>query len=217
MDMQNGTARKKEKKESKQNIIFTVLPFLSPERKETTSVLDAIQYKRMDRKTGAVIDVRDQYQAFLKVKTTDLLSMHQDDLTRVMSRLTTLSRVYHEPFKVIGMTYLSETTEQQAYWKRMALRYRSRMNNGNVTEEQIRLLRYRYKLANENLMRVIWVEKNLEEFSFFFVVYGKSEREIQKNIVDIIRYGGRELELKRLSIKETEELIYKLHNMESEM
>uniref|UniRef100_UPI003F49430E hypothetical protein n=1 Tax=Bacillus multifaciens TaxID=3068506 RepID=UPI003F49430E len=215
--MQNGTARKKEEKESKENIIFTFFPFLSLERKETTSVLDAIQYKRIDRKTGTVIDIRDHYQAFLKVKTTDLLSMHEDDLTRIMSRLTSLSRVYHEPFKVIGMTYLSETTEQQAYWKRMALRYRSRMNKGNVTEEQIKLLRYRYKLANENLMRVIWVEKNLEEFSFFFVVYGKSEREIEKNIADMIRYGGKELGLKRLSIKETEELIYKLHNMESEM
>lgn len=210
----NGTAKKKEKKE---NLIFTVLPFLSPERKETTSVLDAIQYKRMDRKTGTVIDIRDQYQAFLKVKTTDLLAMHENDLTRVMSRLTSLSRVYHEPFKVIGMTYLSETTEQQAYWRRMALRYRSRMNAVNITEEQLRLLRYRYKLANENLTRVIWVEKNLEEFSFFFVVYGKSEREIEKNIADMIRYGGRELGLKRLNMKETEELIYKLHNMESEM
>ncbi|MBU4643084.1 hypothetical protein [Bacillus toyonensis] len=210
----NGTAKKKEKKE---NLIFTVLPFLSPERKETTSVLDAIQYKRMDRKTGTVIDIRDQYQAFLKVKTTDLLAMHENDLTRVMSRLTSLSRVYHEPFKVIGMTYLSETTEQQAYWRRMALRYRSRMNAVNITEEQLRLLRYRYKLANENLTRVIWVEKNLEEFSFFLVIYGKSEREIEKNIADMIRYGGRELGLKRLSMKETEELIYKLHNMESEM
>ncbi|PFM62704.1 hypothetical protein COJ48_18335 [Bacillus cereus] len=210
----NGTAKKKDKKE---NLIFTVLPFLSPERKETTSVLDAIQYKRMDRKTGAAIDIRDQYQAFLKVKTTDLLSMHESDLTRVMSRLTNLARVYHEPFKVIGMTYLSETTEQQAYWRRMALRYRSRMNAVSITEEQVRLLRYRYKLANENLTRVIWVEKNLEEFSFFFIVYGKSEREIEKNIADMIRYGGRELGLKRLSIKESEELIYKLHNMESEL
>ncbi|NWK72619.1 hypothetical protein HWX41_27240 [Bacillus paramycoides] len=210
----NGTAKKKDKKE---NLIFTVLPFLSPERKETTSVLDAIQYKRMDRKTGAAIDIRDQYQAFLKVKTTDLISMHEADLTRVMSRLTSLARVYHEPFKVIGMTYLSETTEQQAYWRRMALRYRSRMNAVNITEEQLRLLRYRYKLANENLTRVIWVEKNLEEFSFFFIVYGKSEREIEKNIADMIRYGGRELGLKRLSIKESEELIYKLHNMESEL
>ncbi|MBU4643162.1 hypothetical protein [Bacillus toyonensis] len=214
MDMQNGTTKKKEKKE---NLIFTVLPFLSPERKETTSILDAFQYKRMDRKTGVAIDIRDQYQAFLKVKTTDLLAMHENDLTRVMSRLTSLSRVYHEPFKIIGMTYLSETTEQQAYWRRMALRYRSRMNAVNITEEQLRLLRYRYKLANENLTRVIWVEKNLEEFSFFFVVYGKSEREIEKNIADMIRYGGRELGLKRLSMKETEELIYKLHNMESEM
>nr|WP_253206882.1 hypothetical protein [Bacillus toyonensis] len=212
--MQNGTTKKKEKKE---NLIFTVLPFLSPERKETTSILDAFQYKRMDRKTGVAIDIRDQYQAFLKVKTTDLLAMHENDLTRVMSRLTSLSRVYHEPFKIIGMTYLSETTEQQAYWRRMALRYRSRMNAVNITEEQLRLLRYRYKLANENLTRVIWVEKNLEEFSFFFVVYGKSEREIEKNIADMIRYGGRELGLKRLSMKETEELIYKLHNMESEM
>jgi len=215
--MPSGAVRKKEKKASKDNFIFTVFPFLSPEKKEATSVLDAIQYKRMDKKTGAVIDVRDQYQAFLKVRTTDLLSMHEDDLTRVMSRLTSLCRVYHEPFKVIGMTYLSETSEQQGYWKRMALRYRSRMNQPNVTEEQIRILRCRYKLANENLVRVIWVEKNLEEFSFFFVVYAKSENEMQKNIKDMIRYGGRELGLKQLNIKETEELIYKLHNMESEM
>ncbi|PGZ57833.1 hypothetical protein COE58_24080 [Bacillus cereus] len=214
MNMQSVAARKKE---SKENFIFTLLPFLSPEKKTATSVLDAIQYKRMDRETGAVIDVRDQYQAFLKVKTTDLISMNGDDLNRFMSRLTSLCRVYHEPFKIIGMTYLSETSEQQLYWRRMALRYRKRLVKTGLNEEQKRVLKCRYKLANENLVRVIWVEKSLEELAFFFVIYGANEREIQKNVTDIIRYGGKQLDLQRLTVNETEKIIYKLHNMESEM
>lgn len=214
MNMQSAAVRKKE---SKENFIFTLLPFLSPEKKAATSVLDAIQYKRMDRETGAVIDVRNQYQSFLKVKTTDLISMNGDDLNRFMSRLASLCRVYHEPFKVIGMTYLSDTSQQQLYWRRMALRYRNRLNKAELTEEQKRILKCRYKLANENLVRVIWVEKNLEELAFFFVVYGANEKEIQKNVTDMIRYGGKELSLQRLTVNETEKLIYKLHNMESEM
>lgn len=58
-------------------------------------------YKRLEQKTGILVNHRDNLQVYLKVKTTDLLSMNQDDLKRFMNQLTSLCRVYHEPFKVL--------------------------------------------------------------------------------------------------------------------
>jgi len=49
--------------------------------------------------------------------------------------------------------------------------------------------------ANDQLRRVVWVEGVLTELCFYFVVYGKSEKEITERISDLIRLGGRELGL----------------------
>lgn len=127
-------------------------------------------------KKGILVDRRDNLQVYLKVKTTDLISMNKDDLNRFMNQLTSLCRVYHEPFKILSLTYSTETTEQQVYWKRMALRYQGKMSQDVSERNEEHLWSQRYSLAIENLNRVLWVEKNLKELAFFIVVYAKMKQ-----------------------------------------
>ncbi|MEC2258934.1 hypothetical protein P9H08_20020, partial [Bacillus cereus] len=143
--------------------------------------------------------------------------MNQDDLKRFMNQLTSLCRVYHEPFKILSLTYSTETSVQQVFWKRMAIRFQNRMNREGVGKEEEALWYQRYSLAVENLNRVLWVEKNLKELAFFIVVYAKNEKELVKNVKDMKRYGGRQFDLQNMKAKEVEKLIFKLQNMNSEM
>jgi len=205
---------KPEQGEGKQSFLSTIFASF---RKEDASVLEVVPYKRIDSKTGILIDKRGHFQAYLKVKTTDLVSMNQDDLKSHMNQLTNLCRVYHEPFKILSLTYSAETSEQQMYWKRVATRYQKILNKGGLAYEQEQAIYHHYSLAVEQVNRVIWVEKNLKELAFFIVVYAKTQKEIEKNVNDMIRYSGRQLSLKRMSPKEIEKLIFKLNNMNSEL
>lgn len=186
-------------------------------QKKDLSVLKVVPYKKIDSKTGILIDRRNIYQAYLKVQTTDLLNMNYDDLKQHMSQLTSLCRNYHEPFKILSLTYSTETTEQQGYWKRIAISHQRRLNEEKLDYAQEQIIYNRLTLANEHLNRFLWVEKNLKELAFFVVVYGKNEKEIQKNVTDVIRYGGRNLNLRKLPVKEVEKLVFKLQNKNSEM
>lgn len=198
----------------KQGFISTIFASF---KNSDVSILDVSPYKRIDKDTGILVDRRDDLQVYLKVRTTDLYSMNEDDLRRFMNQLTNLCKVYHEPFKILSLTYSTETTEQQVYWKRMAVRFQSKMNREGVTKEEERVCYQRYSLAVENLNRTLWVEKNLKELAFFIVVYGKNEKELVKNVKDMKRYGGRQFDLKNMKAKEVEKLIFKMQNMNSEM
>lgn len=222
MDMKVATTEPKKMKKKKrlegsnekQGFISTIFASF---KNTDAPILEVSPYKRLDKKTGILVDRRDVLQVYLKVKTTDLYSMNEDDLRRFMNQLTHLCRVYHEPFKVLSLTYSTETTERQVYWKRMAVRFQGRMNREGVTKEKEIVWYQRYLLAVENLHRVLWVEKNLKELAFFFVVYGKNEKELVKNVKDMKRYGGRQFDLQNMKAKEVEKLIFKMQNMNSEM
>ncbi|PER60458.1 hypothetical protein CN502_29115 [Bacillus cereus] len=203
-----------EKSNGNQSFISTIFASF---KNTDASIVDVAPYKRLEQKTGVLVDRRDNLQVYLKVKTTDLISMNKDDLNRFMNQLTSLCRVYHEPFKILSLTYSTETTEQQVYWKRMALRYQGRMSQDVSERNEEQLWYQRYSLAIENLNRVLWVEKNLKELAFFIVVYAKSETELVKNVKDMKRYGGRQFNLQNMKAKEVEKLIFKLQNMNSEM
>lgn len=198
----------------KQGFISTIFASF---KNTNAPIIDVSPYKRLDKKTGILVDRKDNLQLYLKVKTTDLHSMNDDDLRRFINQLSHLCRVYHEPFKVLSLTYSTETTEQQVYWKRMAMRFQRRMNQEGVTKKEERVCYQRYSLAIENLHRVIWVEKNLKELAFFIVVYGGTEKELVKNVKDMKRYGGRQFGLKNMQAKEVEKLVFKMQNMNSEM
>ncbi|WP_077356079.1 hypothetical protein [Virgibacillus halodenitrificans] len=187
--------------------------FFSSFRKKDNAITDIAPYKRTT-KEGYLIDEEDNYQAFLKVKTTDLVSLNPDDLNRIIHQLTDICRIYTENLKILALTYSTETTEQQMYWKSKINKYRRIIssNTGNVQRHETML-----KLALDNFRRVSWVEDNLSELTFFMVVYGMNEKEINTRVRDILRLGGKQFSLKQVDEKNIEKVVFRLTNMNTDL
>lgn len=179
-------------------------------------IIDIMPYKSIT-KEGYLIDKQDEYQAYLKVRTTDLVSMNNSDLNRMISQLTSLCRVYLEPLKIISMTYSTETTEQQSYWKGRINTYRKMLVSPNLSDKEIYRYEVMLKLALDNLRRVTWVEDSLSELTFFFVCYGKSKKEVESRVRDIFRLGGKQFDLQQVDKKNLEKILFRLNNMNTEL
>lgn len=172
-------------------------------------------YKKMLNE-GYLLDQYDEYQAYLKVKTRDLGSMNQADLNRIVSHLTDLCKVYNEPFKIMSMTYLTETTQQQFFWKGRVNKYRKILLSKDISQKDINRYENMLKLAIDNLRRVNWVEDNLTELTFFIVVYGKNIKELETHVRDMTRYGGKQFGLSQIKGKKLQDIVTRLNNMNTE-
>ncbi len=180
-------------------------------------IINIMPYKRIT-KEGYLIDKQDDYQAYLKVKTTDLVAMNSTDLNRTISQLTNLCRIYPEPIKVVAMTYSTETAQQQVYWKGRINKYRRSLMVKDLSEDERNRFEVMLKYALDNLRRVTWVEESLSELTFFIVVYGKNVREMDSRVRDMLRIGGKQFDLKHVDKKEKiEDILFRLNNMNSEV
>lgn len=194
--------------------IFDVL--FSSFKSDNLPIVDVLPYKRPTDE-GFVVDRNDGYQAYLKVKTSDLVSMNNSDLKRTISQLTTLCRIYTDPTKILAMTYLTETNEQQRFWKSRINKYRRAVASNQLSEADRSRYETMLKLAMDNLRRVTWVEENLTELTFFIIVYGKDTKELKTNIRDMKRYGGKLFDLKQVDKDSLEDIIFRLNNMNTEL
>lgn len=179
-------------------------------------IIDIMPYKRVT-KEGFLIDKHNQYQAYLRVKTNDLVSMNNSDLNRMISQLTSICRVYTEPFKILSMTYSTETSKQQLFWKSRINKYRRVLMADNVPESEINRHEVMLRLAVDNLRRVTWVEDNLTELTFFIVVYGKSQKELELRVRDMTRLGGKQYDLQLVDRDNIENILIRLNNMNTEV
>ncbi|MFI8496632.1 hypothetical protein ACIGC1_27995 [Peribacillus butanolivorans] len=178
-------------------------------------IIDIMPYKSIT-KEGYLLNKQNEYQAYLKVKTADLVSMNNSDLNRMIQQLTGLCRVYLEPLKIVAMTYSTETTQQQAYWKGRINQYRKLLSKGLSDVEHVRH-EVMLKLALDNLRRVTWVEEALSELTFFIVCYGKNKKEIETHVRDILRLGGKHFNLQKVDKKNIENVLFRLNNMNTEL
>ncbi|MDM5335780.1 hypothetical protein QUF84_00520 [Fictibacillus enclensis] len=179
-------------------------------------IIEIMPYKRIT-KEGFLVDKQNEYQAYLKVKTTDLVSMNHSDLNRIIQNLTSLCKVYVEPLKILSMTYSTETTEQQTYWKGRINKYRRLLVSKNLSEDERDRQEVMLKLAMDNLRRVTWVEESLSELTFFIVCYGKNQKEMETHVRDIIRLGGKQFSLQLVNRKHLENILFRLNNMNTEV
>lgn len=204
-----GTAEEKRQGSTILDVIFSTF------QKNDLPIVDIVPYKRIT-KEGYVVDKENEYQAYLKVKTSDLVSMNNADLGRVISQLTNLVRIYTEPMKIVSMTYATETSVQQRYWKHKLNQYRRVLLSENLSEKEYDRYSMMQKLALDNLRRVAWVEDNLSELTFFIFVYGKTPKEVSIRVRDMVRLGGKQFELKQLGKEKVEDIIFRLNNMNTE-
>ncbi|WP_430051083.1 hypothetical protein [Niallia taxi] len=179
-------------------------------------IIDIMPYKRVT-KEGFLIDKQNEYQAYLRVKTNDLVSMNNSDLNRMISQLTSICRVYTEPFKILSMTYSTETSKQQMFWKSRINKYRRVLMADNVPESEMIRHEVMLRLAVDNLRRVTWVEDNLTELTFFIVVYEKSQKELELRVRDMTRLGGKQYDLQLVDRDNIENILIRLNNMNTEV
>ncbi|MDK8643282.1 hypothetical protein ACQRXC_26815 (plasmid) [Niallia taxi] len=179
-------------------------------------IIDIMPYKRVT-KEGFLIDKQNEYQAYLRVKTNDLVSMNNSDLNRMISQLTSICRVYTEPFKILSMTYSTETSKQQMFWKSRINKYRRVLMADNVPESEMIRHEVMLRLAVDNLRRVTWVEDNLTELTFFIVVYEKSQKELELRVRDMTRLGGKQYDLQLVERDNIENILIRLNNMNTEV
>ncbi|KIO69905.1 hypothetical protein B4065_1363 [Caldibacillus thermoamylovorans] len=194
------------KKQHREPIFWEVV--LSPFRKSDLPIVDVIPYKRIT-KDSFLIDKQNEFQAYLKVQTTDLVSLNNSDLNKVINQLTTICRLYTEDIKILAMTYSTETTDQQIYWKAKIAQYQKMLMSKNNREQYEIML----KIAKDNLRRVTWVEEQLSELTFFIIVYGKTEKEINSHIKEIIRLGGKTFNLQLVDRYNLENIVFRLNNI----
>ncbi|WP_185762668.1 hypothetical protein [Niallia circulans] len=179
-------------------------------------IIDIMPYKRVT-KEGFLVDKQNEYQAYLRVKTNDLVSMNNSDLNRMISQLTSICRVYTEPFKILSMTNSTETSKQQLFWKSRINKYRRVLMADNVPESEITRHEVMLRLAVDNLRRVTWVEDNLTELTFFIVVYGKNQKELELRVRDMTRLGGKQYDLQLVNRDNIENILIRLNNMNTEV
>jgi len=192
-------------------------PFLSFFKGEDLPIGEIIPYKRITGK-GFLVDRNNGHQGILKVKTSDLQSISQDDLQRHIDRYTDLHRVYVEPFQKISMSSPTQTKAQQIFWKQKAASYQKALAEPGLSTSERQRITTMLRLAGEAFRRVTAVEKVLPELAFYFLVYGKTEREVESNMADMIRLGGRELSLQHVSDPvEIEKILFQLMNMNTEV
>lgn len=179
-------------------------------------IIDILPYKRITNE-GYLVDKNNECQAYLKVKTTDLISMNNSDLKRMINQLTSLCRVYFEPIKLLSMTYSSETSDQQGYWKRTINKYRRVLATQSLSHKEQLRYEMMLKLALDNLRRVVWVEDSLSELTFFLVCYGKNKKDLEIHIRDLIRLGGKQFNLQQVDRANLEKILFRLNNMNTEL
>jgi len=179
-------------------------------------IIDIMPYKRVT-KEGFLVDKHNENQAYLRVKTNDLVSMNNSDLNRMISQLTSICRVYTEPFKILSMTYSTETSKQQMFWKSRINKYRRVLMDDNAPELEFTRHEVMLRLAVDNLRRVTWVEDNLTELTFFIVVYGKNQKELEIRVRDMTRLGGKQYDLQLLNRDNIEKILIRLNNMNTEV
>lgn len=181
------------------------------------SITDITPYKEI-REDGFLAHKDGHYQAYLKVKTYDLQSMNDNDLNRLTQSFQNLLRIYTEPFKIISMTYPTETRDQQNFQRAKINQYNKRLQNDRLTSRQRDVLDNKRLRAMEELRRVEWAEDTLKDLTFFFVVYGETIEDVKESVRSMQRLGQRYFGLNHITDKQIlENIVSQLNNMNREI
>lgn len=200
-----------EAKKNDVDLLDRIMDLITPKDK---SMMEILPYKKVT-KEGILITKDNKYQAYLKVKTTDLTSISDEGFRRMVNKLTYLNRVYLEPFKIMSLTYPTEVIEQISYWNhRIKEAKKELLSNQDPGKETY--LQWNLKLARDNYMRIEFVS-TLPELTFCIVVYGDTLKEVNNHINLMKQAGGREFELELLAPKEVESTVEKLLNMNTSL
>lgn len=166
---------------------------------EPYSIQEIMPYKRLEG--SDIVKEDDTYMVFMKIKTNNINGLSSDEQNRVMRQLENLNRVYDDELSIISMMFPTNLDDNISFWKKKLFQARQEKNI------------VRTKVCLEQINRLYWVEKELSNLEFFFILYGKTLNELIQAKQIIKRAGGALLGITDVSPEDTEKVLQKINNM----
>lgn len=168
-----------------------------------SEVIDLVPYKRMEE--DLLVTRMNHYQKFLRIGTRNIYSMSPTERQQVMDAYTNLCRLYVEDFSILSMMFPAYTEDNTVYWREQYVQAREA---GNVTQQEV---------CQNQLFLMSWVEKNLANHEFYFILYGDTREAIDTHFRALRKYVSPELPLEELTPEVVEKVVFKLQNMNTEI
>lgn len=168
-----------------------------------TPVIELLPYKRLEG--NFIVDRDDHYQAYLKIGTRNVFSLSWAEKTQLMNHLTTLVRLYADDLSILSLMFPAGTEPQQVFWNRKLMQARKERNHVQI------------KSCQEQIGRMLWVEKNLANLEFFLILYADNKQMMSDKVRDIKRNGGFNLEISDVGQEKIEKVLFKLNNMNTDI
>lgn len=173
----------------------------SLDKGEFPSVQEKIPFKRMDQ--DDIVREDNSYMAFLKVSTQDINGLSAEEQYQAKRQLENLARIYDEDFSILSLMFPTNVDDNLRFWNKKLIEARIEQNLARII------------ICREQINRLMWVEQELSNLEFFFIVYGKTKKEISLAKTLLKRAGGSLLQIKDIDPSRTEKILYKLFNLNS--
>lgn len=171
------------------------------------SVIDLSTIKDIDDEGILITEIG--VQRYLRINTTDLFSLDDNDLVKYLDAYQLLNKTYTDDYKLIAVASRADTSVNQQYWRK--LRMRDANNKKNHQDE------IRNSIQNENIGLLINIERSADyykELKFYMVIYAKTKKQLEIATQNLRGVSGI-LGLKPISQEETVQVRARLNNMNS--
>lgn len=177
---------------------------------EDRSIMDILPYKRCS-KEGVLVTCRDTLQRYFRIASTDVEGLNEQEQVQRMNQLTTVMRTYVPDLKLISLTTETDLSEQITDKRRLLQKNRL----AQATGKNMQLLRRYERILVEQIEELKHSEKEKPDLTFFFIIEGKSPKEILARSKQLLRVSG-VLQLKAQNKKQLIPVLYRINNMNDE-
>ena len=101
---------------------------------------------------------------FLKVTTRNINGLSASEQYQAMRHFENMLRIYEEEMSILSMMFPTNIDDNLVYWNRQLQLAREERNP------------VRARIIREQISRLVWVEQELSNLEFYFIVYGKQRR-----------------------------------------
>lgn len=169
------------------------------EKKENPSLQELLPHKRLIR--GNIQKVDGSFMSYLKITTRNINGLSLNEQHRVMMQFDNLMRIFEDELSIISMMFPTNIDANIVYWKKQLQLARQEKNSA------------RFETIREQMNRLVWVEQELSNLEFYFVVYGKTEKEINLAKTILKRAGGHTLNIRDIPEAQMKKITFKLNNL----
>jgi len=165
------------------------------------STFELIPFKRIEE--GRIVTEDDEFVRCLQVETKNINGLSEDEQYQVMYKLEILMRIYEHDFSWLTLNFPPNVESNLGHWRKKVFDAR---RDKDVA---------RAKTALDQLTKTLWVEANLKNLEFYFLVFGSNKQDIENKEALIKRLCGLVLGGHEVDDEKIEKILYKICNMNS--